>query len=528
MNELAPESTPSTVPSRPGWTDRWSERLASLANPIVVKEVRQVLRSRRFTISFTLLTVFGAVVALIAADTAGVDQPASIGRGVFIAYFTGLLFVSCSLIPVNAYYSLSQELEDGTFQLVGITGLSATAILRGKVLSTLVQTALYMSALLPFIAYAYLLRGVDLLTIFSLLLLAAIESTWLVIYALFLCASSPSPVVRKLMGVFFALGTLMGVGMVAGFAWTLLERRVLGMIFGTIIDEPGTGWIAAGGIFLLATYAALFFALGVGKIAFFGANRSTAPRLVLAVQWLGLGAATWAAFHTSGEEAGVLVFAGLMLVQAQVVTVLGITEHEKVARRLRRERARRPWWWRALDALFFPGGRRGGLFGLALGGLTVALAVAILRRPEWFTDQHLGPATRFRLPYMAEGVLTAWLYGLVYVLVPIALFRLSGLAFTPRACRAALFTLPFLTMLVPGLLDLLGFAGTARALAWLQPFEHVSDLLRAERSAALHRLQAGLAGTAAVTGALWLAAVAWRQREAKRLTPPPLPAEAPR
>ena len=151
------------------WERLWlwaSERV----NPIVVKEVRQSLKSRQFTISFGL-TLIAAVSWTLIAISMMVPRIFYMPAGVplLTGYFCILAVPLMIIIPLVAFLSLTAETEDSTFELLSISALSAQQIVYGKMASACVQILLYLSALAPSIVLTYLLRGVGLSSILLLL-----------------------------------------------------------------------------------------------------------------------------------------------------------------------------------------------------------------------------------------------------------------------------------------------------------------------------------------------------------------------
>ncbi len=156
------------VPQR-GWERVWlwaSERV----NPIVIKEVRQSLKSKQFTISFGL-TLIAAVGWTLIAISMMVPRIFYMPAGVplLAGYFCILATPLMIIIPLVAFLSLTTETEDSTFELLSISALSAQQIVYGKMASACVQILLYLSALAPSIVLTYLLGGVGLSSILLLL-----------------------------------------------------------------------------------------------------------------------------------------------------------------------------------------------------------------------------------------------------------------------------------------------------------------------------------------------------------------------
>ncbi|MEO8272310.1 MAG: hypothetical protein ABI557_21560, partial [Aureliella sp.] len=115
-----------------GWERLWlwaSERV----NPIVIKEVRQSLKSKQFTISFGL-TLIAAVGWTLVAVSMMVPRIFYMPAGVplLAGYFCILAAPLMIIIPLVAFLSLTTETEDSTFELLSISALSAQQIVYGK------------------------------------------------------------------------------------------------------------------------------------------------------------------------------------------------------------------------------------------------------------------------------------------------------------------------------------------------------------------------------------------------------------
>lgn len=212
-----------TDPPKPGWETWWlwaSERI----NPIVVKEVRQSLKSKQFTISFGL-TLIAAVSWTLVAISLMVPRIFYMPAGIPLlsGYFCILVIPLMVIIPFGAFLSLTSETEDSTFELLSISALSALQIIHGKMASSCVQILLYLSALAPCIVLTYLLRGVGLYTILFFLVWTVVLSLCETALALLLGAIARTRMlqvgaaVAALAGLFFGVGTwvtfLLSVGL---------------------------------------------------------------------------------------------------------------------------------------------------------------------------------------------------------------------------------------------------------------------------------------------------------------------------
>src|SRR5207244_7068662 len=87
------------------------------------------------------------------------------GGSLLIWYYTILAFALFVVVPYAAFRSLAAEREDNTYDLLSITTLRSRQIISGKLGSAVLQMAVYFSAIMPCLAFTYLLRGIDLPTI---------------------------------------------------------------------------------------------------------------------------------------------------------------------------------------------------------------------------------------------------------------------------------------------------------------------------------------------------------------------------
>jgi hypothetical protein len=170
-------------PPEKRWQVAWNW-LSERANPIVVKEARQALNSRQFTLSFGL-TLSAILFWTFYAVLSQLPEIYYLPGGLFLlsGYLVILSFPLLLVIPFSAYRSMMIESEERTFELVSISALSAVQIVNGKMFSACLQIAVYLSALTPCIVITYLLRGVS----FSLLLNYL---TWTILLSLVLTAAS--------------------------------------------------------------------------------------------------------------------------------------------------------------------------------------------------------------------------------------------------------------------------------------------------------------------------------------------------
>ena len=286
----------NTLPARAGavW-GRIEQRLVYAGdwlNPILVKETRQALKSFQFTITFVLVLVACWVVTIGGVAVIGprVFYSADGGR-LLHWYYVVLAFPLTVVVPYAAFRSLASENEDNTYELLSITTLKPRQIVSGKLASSVVQMAVYFSAITPCVAFTYLLRGVDLPMIAVLLAYTFFQSLGLSMIAILLATLSRQRFTQVFVSValvafllsMFVMSVFVFASGVIQFSYTFLGG-----------DEF---WISASA---LATFYVTFFALAffaaAGMITFTSQNRSTPLRICMLVQqaaWIGWMSVAW-------------------------------------------------------------------------------------------------------------------------------------------------------------------------------------------------------------------------------------------
>lgn len=304
------------------WERAWlwgSERF----NPIVIKEVRQSLKSRQFTISFglTLIAAIGWTLIAISLLVPRIYYMPG-GTPLLAGFFCILTLPLMVIIPFSAFRSLTAETEESTFELLSISALSASQIVYGKMASACLQIVLYMSALAPCIVLTYLLRGVGLFTILFLLgwtVLFSISETAL---ALLLASISRTRMVQNGISVLVLAGLLIGF-----FAWLALLIGQGFSDFGNPSQEECLAYFAVATV--VATALVLVLRASAAAIDFPSENHSTPIRIrvfaliVIAVFWALIGLLA----IQQGEVAIVIlcfVFGFLMIIGALITGERGV------------------------------------------------------------------------------------------------------------------------------------------------------------------------------------------------------------
>ena len=201
--------------------DSLAERFGDAVNPILVKEMRQALKSRQFLVTFSalLLAALGWTVGGSMSLMPQIYTTPSAPR-MIIGYYIVLAIPLLLVVPLAAYRSLEAEIDDGTLELLSITSLSPWQIVLGKLASASLQMMLYFVVLLPCVAYAYTLRGVDLPTILSIVGILLVAALLLTIIGLFF-----APLARSRTGRIGTMLACMGILLLAqwGLGYFVIE-----------------------------------------------------------------------------------------------------------------------------------------------------------------------------------------------------------------------------------------------------------------------------------------------------------------
>jgi hypothetical protein len=363
--------------SRSGLFLGWLENKSDWLSPLVVKEVRQVVRGREFMLSFGTSLLAGLAVAFFGAADALSGSNTS-GSWTFAALIGCLAFLGVGVVPLGAFNALRSERMEQTFDLIMLTGLSPRRIVIGKLLAQVVKLVTFFAAIAPFIAMSFLLGGIDVVTILISLVVLFMWSMWAGALFLFLSTASKS---RAMSGVVFgvvAIAAVLGLGM----------GRTLFLLSGRAVFLPGPFGVVSLGTATLRGFVTMtaFWLASLVNLILLAENRLSLPtedsvtplRIGFLVQFLLMIA--WAlAFLAnpvlgSYPAAGALAFYGGL--QLAAVAAFSVTDDLAVPRRVL-YRMTSPSRWRWLLVMFGPGAGRGAAYVLVQMVLLVA-AVQVL------------------------------------------------------------------------------------------------------------------------------------------------------
>jgi hypothetical protein len=390
--------------------DAWLERLGDRINPILVKETRQALKSRQFSVTFLLLLVASLVVSFALVAIAGPDLDyRSAGAGFFVAYFAVLAFAVFVVVPFGAYRSLATEQEERTFELIAISTLRPRQIVAGKLLSAIIQMFMYYSAIAPFMAFTVLLKGIDVPSILIVLFFSVLASLGLSMVALLLATLARRRGWQAFLSVLIIAGLLFATVISFFAAWSIVT------FIGPELRQTYF-WIGlATFLTVYGSYFWLAFRLSAAQLTFEADNRSSPVRAVLVIQTLACLAwiAYWWIAEGDGDYDSLLSVVTLVCMHWLVVGSLLIGESPGLSRRVARQVPAYALG-RAVTTLFLPGPGTGLAFLMA-NLMSILAMVGVAEMAEAFGAPTATPRTTRGPQYPTLFVVALVSYVFLYV-----------------------------------------------------------------------------------------------------------------
>jgi hypothetical protein len=326
-------------------------------NPIVIKEVRQSLKSKLFVTTFMLsLAACWAISVIGIMFFWNVIEYSPVSLQFFICYYWVLAFALFVVIPFGAFGSLQTERDQNTFEILQITTLQPSQIVTGKLASAMLQAIILYAVIAPFIAFSSLLQGFDLLRVSYEMTISLAICMGASMCCLMLSTLGKQKNFRTLM-VLFLLGGLVSLfSSQASFAAYVMAG-------GADFDTEFYLWnllFFLGGL----SYFFLFHQITVAQLTFEAENRSFGIRVIATAQFYLL----WICMYAIS-----IMYASTMLRYSDdyawscavisnfhwaIVGFFAVTEAEPLSRRIRRDLPK-SFWKRWLMVSFLPGGSRG-------------------------------------------------------------------------------------------------------------------------------------------------------------------------
>jgi len=304
-------------------------RLDDGLNPIVIKELRQAVNGKfvaAVLMLFLVISVIAIVIAMMNLDGSG-DMDA--GAGVLLG-LQGIVIGTCLLfLPLYAAGRLAGEYNDSNIDLMFITTIKPRAIIWGKLLSTSIVALLIYATCMPFMTLTYLLRGVDLPSIFMVLgfgLGSVIGAAQLAIFAACVTTTRGFRVLLGL-GLLASLGGIFGMTM--GGSVTIVQ-------FGAASFGTATEFWAIVGTYVAFLIAAilLLYTWSVALISPPMSNRMLPVRLTMLGVWLVMSAITWTWIFSSPDDEPAIAWASMSACYFGLMVLISICERTEWSPRI--------------------------------------------------------------------------------------------------------------------------------------------------------------------------------------------------
>ncbi len=346
-------------------------------SPIVVKELRQGLRTRFFTAA---LLIFHSFIILLLASVL-LEAPAQAVNGIFWGV-AGLMMLV--VLPLRAFNELNAESSDGTLDMLTLTSIPSSRIVGGKWLALFSQSLLVAGSLLPYMVARYYFGGVEILREAAALFVLVLASG--IITAALLAFSSQKSVLLRIV---LAGGVGFGAAPLGFFTAFLVVSTEADMLLREFFALAGwEQWGLCGGIVALACYVIWFFlALGASRIAPPSENHSTRKRVIVLAAHTLLALIGWL-LGLLGHDAEYAMWAFVPLVPLTILAAMDVLTEEMprfptVVIGLAGKGRSGSFFGRVLH----PGWSSGVLFSIILCVLALSvLGAVVLRTSYWDWD----------------------------------------------------------------------------------------------------------------------------------------------
>jgi hypothetical protein len=389
------QKAPDSGLRTPDWGNRLLAWIGDRSNPMLVRCIRQELRSKTFLGVFVLLLVISAISAIATAGASSGQPNSQMGRTLFsvLAWAWSLVVV---IQAMTTFQAVIRERNEDTWDLLDLTGMGPRPVLRGLLLANLVQGQLYTAALAPFLVMAYLLRGIDLLTIGFALIFLPLMGIAASTLAVFLASIGNSKPARAFFGGILGL-SLVGVWITSAGMWFNLEWLDYGLA--NLIGNPKEGWTVFGLLTnIWLAFVVMMLVLSGAMMTHRAGDRSSGPRLLWMGMWInalgwfiGMGALISSMGYASGKEVGYALgaFAITGVLWAGLLGLFSVSEDIELSPRQARTITNAPRWRKWVTVFHGPGANRGRLIFIAMmmASLGVGLVGKMINDHDEFTGR---------------------------------------------------------------------------------------------------------------------------------------------
>jgi len=334
---------------------------------MLVKELRQGLRAKTFTVVFLCLQLLLGLLLLGAILASNNENTGSIVSGIILTFFV----VAVVLIqPLRGMNSLSSEMRDQTIDLMTLTRLTSWRIVLGKWVGLVCQSALLLVTIIPYLILRYFFGGMNLLAEITVMLCLFAGSMTLTAFTVGLSACRlavariliPVALVLILFFTFMSISISMSMGGGSGG------------FFGSGTSTMDQALRVALLLASLAYFAHQSLSMGASLIASSAENHALARRLATLAAVIAVGIGAFVFDRHGASDVIWYVFLPWVAVPAMAIA---LTESSHVAPGLvSRFRKRGPLG--LIAAVFFlPGRASGYFFTLLLAAIVLATLVLL-------------------------------------------------------------------------------------------------------------------------------------------------------
>ncbi len=320
-------------------------------SPIIVKELRQGMRTKLFTTAFIVIQGMMLLLMLIGLS----DQPRESSlEGWFWALVSIVLLL---IMPLRGFGALSSEVRLNTMDLISMTRMSAWRITLGKWAALVGQSILLTVAVLPYVVIRYFYGGVNVLAELVFLMTVLVASC-LLSAAIVGLSAFPNFLIRSL----FTVGGMIAVTNLFSF-YFMAARNTASDSGIPFSDQPGAVWFYVGFIGMAIFLMYLFLDVGATRIAPEAVNYSTRKR-ALGLLVLVLFFALPGIFPKSFDATVMYILAAFFVT---FLAVDSLTEKPSGVRSLHLPFVKMGIGGRILQYIFTPGWFTGVFYVLTLG-----------------------------------------------------------------------------------------------------------------------------------------------------------------
>jgi len=498
-------------------------------NPVVVKELRQAVRSWAVTgtLLLFLIVLFGTALVMLVSSTVQTYANKRLGSDIFQAFLVILATASLGFIPLYLGVRLALERQENNLDLLYITTLTPGRVIRGKFFCGAYMAVLFFSACMPFMAFCSLLRGVDLPSIFMVLaclFLLVCAMNQVAIFLACLPVSRPFRILLALGGIGLCISTI--------FPVAFISFQMMRLGIGAMMSTRGfwSGFAVSVGLIFAAVL--LMYFLSVALISPASANRAKPPRIYLTLLWILGAAGSFVAMHRLADARVLLPWSIVSFLILAVALLVVISSHDALSLRVQRQipasGLRRAW------AFLMFNGTAGGLVW-ALGLLLMTYLVTMYYQfhpPSGWAS--LGKVGDEDFDVFCAASTATVLYTVAYALTALFLHRKFGGKSQPKIAGVIAVLMASLWALLPNINLFFGGRISEHTLERLQLGNIYSVFLVNSHSHRMHHIWFALSWMilALALNARWFVS-GWKafrplaRLESREPAGPPRPAVAP-